>query len=58
MLPLGWDYSGRWLKQPLAGNSSDQLSKLRTLNIRNTIPVDLNAILCACCAPSCPDENT
>jgi len=46
LMPLGWDYTSRWLTDPLAGNSTDQLSKLRTLNIRNTIPVDLNSILC------------
>lgn len=42
----GWDYTGRWLKDPLAGNNlTDQASKLRTLNIRSTIPVDLNSLL-------------
>ena len=46
-MSLGWDYSSRWLKDPLAGaNLTDQLPKLRTLNVRNTIPVDLNSILC------------
>ncbi|KAF9781742.1 hypothetical protein BJ322DRAFT_1213065 [Thelephora terrestris] len=39
---LGWDYTGRWLKQPLAGNNlTDQDSKLRKLNIRSTIPTSL-----------------
>lgn len=45
-MSLGWDYSGRFLKDPLAGNSLDRLPALRTLNVRNTIPVDLNSILC------------
>jgi neutral trehalase len=35
---LGWDYSTRWLSVPSAG--------LRTLNVRSTIPVCLNSILC------------
>jgi neutral trehalase len=46
-MSLGWDYSSRWLKEPFAGlDLTDQLPKLRTLNVRNTIPVDLNSILC------------
>jgi hypothetical protein len=41
---LGWDYTGRWLKQPPARvKSSDQDSKLRRLNIRSTIPVYFNS---------------
>lgn len=44
----GWDYSSRWTKQPHAGNLTDQTPALRTLNVRNTIAVDLNAILCEC----------
>ncbi|KAJ7206862.1 trehalase-domain-containing protein [Mycena pura] len=34
----GWDYSWRWLAGVSAG--------LRSLNIKNTIPVDLSSILC------------
>ena len=42
----GWDYSTRWVKDPYAGNATNTTPKLRTLNVRNTIPVDLNSILC------------
>jgi alpha,alpha-trehalase len=41
----GWDYSSRWLKTPYAGNTTDTNPKLRSLNVRSTIPVDLNSIL-------------
>lgn len=40
----GWDYSSRWCKEPL-GNATDNSVPLRTLNIRQIIPVDLNALL-------------
>lgn len=41
----GMDYSaGRWARQPLA-NTNDSQANLRTLNINNQIPVDLNSIL-------------
>ncbi|KAJ6554990.1 glycoside hydrolase family 37 protein [Mycena vulgaris] len=33
----GWDYSSRWLTNITAG--------LRSLNVKNTVPVDLNSIL-------------
>ncbi|KAG7444163.1 glycoside hydrolase [Guyanagaster necrorhizus] len=36
----GWDYTSRWFSNPAAGNSD-----LKQLNVRNTIPVDLNSIL-------------
>jgi alpha,alpha-trehalase len=39
----GWDYSTRWMKDPNVG--------LRTLDIRNLVPVDLNSILCT--SPPC-----
>ncbi|CAL1713673.1 unnamed protein product [Somion occarium] len=41
----GWDYSSRWEKNPFAGGSNDTNPGLRTLNIRGTLPVDLNSIL-------------
>ncbi|KAI0754492.1 glycoside hydrolase family 37 protein [Daedaleopsis nitida] len=41
----GWDYTARWLKEPLAGSPTDQNPKLRSLNVRGTIPVCLNSIL-------------
>ena len=38
---------GRYLKEPFAGsNLTSQDSKLRTLNIRSTIPVRLNSLQC------------
>lgn len=37
----GWDYCSRFLKSPAPGNDD-----LTTLVIRETIPVDLNSILC------------
>ena len=44
----GWDYSSRWERIPFppGGNLTNNTPGLRTLNIRSTIPVDLNAILC------------
>ena len=42
----GWDYSSRWMKDPLAGGSNNTNPALRTLNIRQLIPVCLNSILC------------
>ena len=44
----GWDFSSRWEKVPFppGGNLTNTTPGLRTLNIRSTIPVDLNAILC------------
>ena len=38
----GWDYTMRWFR---AGNLS---SGLLALNVRNTIAVDLNSLLCTC----------
>lgn len=37
----GWDYTMRWLQ---AGNVS---AGLLALNVRNTVGVDLNSLLCA-----------
>lgn len=37
-MSLGWDYSTRW--------TTDDSSDLRTLNVKNIIPVCLNSILC------------
>lgn len=42
----GWDYSSRFIREPLAGGSNNTNPALRTLNIKNHIPVDLNSILC------------
>ena len=44
----GWDYSSRWEINPFpaGGNLTNNTPGLRTLNVRSTIPVDLNAILC------------
>lgn len=44
----GWDYSTRWTKDPFAtlGDKTNQQPLLRGLNVRGTIPVDLNSILC------------
>lgn len=44
----GWDYSSRFTKDPLAtlANTTDQEPLMRGLNVRATIPVDLNSILC------------
>jgi alpha,alpha-trehalase len=44
----GWDFSSRWEKDPFPpkGNVTTDIPGLRTLNVRATIPVDLNAILC------------
>ncbi|KAG8814422.1 hypothetical protein FRC19_001767 [Serendipita sp. 401] len=41
----GWDYSTRWAKQPLIGSMNDQNPILRSLNVRNTTAVDLNALV-------------
>ncbi|KAF7365668.1 Trehalase [Mycena venus] len=38
----GWDYSSRWLTNVRVGNASEGL---RALNVRGTVPVDLNSIL-------------
>lgn len=43
---LGWDYSTRFISLPLAGGSNNTAPALRSLNIKNHIPVDLNSILC------------
>ncbi|GJE92605.1 glycoside hydrolase family 37 protein [Phanerochaete sordida] len=43
----GWDYSTRFVKEPLAGGSNNTNPALRSYNIKNNIPVDLNSILYA-----------
>ena len=43
----GWDYSSRFQLVPQLGNPG-----LRTLNVRNNIPICLNSILCK--LPGCP----
>ncbi|AEO70020.1 9fd4d0db-228e-4fe1-8548-bea1feac3ea8 [Thermothielavioides terrestris] len=40
----GWDYSTRWLKNPNDA-AKDIYFPLRSLNVRGTVPVDLNSIL-------------
>ncbi len=40
----GWDYSMRWLKNP-SDAINDNFFPLRSLNVINTIPVELNAML-------------
>jgi len=35
----GWDYTSRWFSGPVSGG-------LATLDVRNTIAVDLNSLLC------------
>ncbi|KAK4136805.1 glycoside hydrolase family 37 protein [Trichocladium antarcticum] len=40
----GWDYTSRWLKTP-SDAARDVYFPLRSLNVINTIPVDLNSIL-------------
>ena len=44
----GWDYSTRFVKDPVAGGSNNTNPALRSLNIKSNIPVDLNSILCEC----------
>lgn len=41
----GHDYTARFATNPYLGNITDQNPLLRTLNVRATIPVDLNSIL-------------
>ncbi|CCM03727.1 uncharacterized protein FIBRA_05873 [Fibroporia radiculosa] len=41
----GWDFSSRYAAQPFAGGSNNTNPILRSYNIRNTIPIDLNSIL-------------
>ncbi|KAK4647500.1 uncharacterized protein QC761_102050 [Podospora bellae-mahoneyi] len=40
----GWDYSSRWLRTPLDA-AEDKYFPLRSLNVLETIPVELNSIL-------------
>lgn len=44
----GWDYSSRWVNDITAGGTNNTNPILRTLNVRNIIPVCLNSILCKC----------
>ncbi|KAH9952387.1 Six-hairpin glycosidase-like protein [Lactifluus volemus] len=41
----GWDFSTRFVSRPLAGGTNNTGSALRSLNVKNHIPVDLNCIL-------------
>src|SRR6267154_3344729 len=43
---LGWDYSTRFVSLPVAGGTNYTAPALRSFNVKNHIPVDLNAILC------------
>lgn len=43
---LGWDYSTRFVSLPVAGGTNYTTPALRSLDVKNHIPVDLNAILC------------
>jgi len=42
----GWDYTVRFASQPFAGGTNNTNPILRTLAIRETIPICLNSILC------------
>lgn len=56
----GWDYSTRFIKDPVAGGSNNTNPALRSLNIKSNIPVDLNSILCMCYVPEsmlCPAKR-
>lgn len=43
----GWDYSTRWTREPYANeaDTTNQNALLRTLNVRGTSAVDLNALI-------------
>lgn len=41
----GWDYSSRWTRKKVAHDTIHGYDILRTLNTRNIVPIDLNAIL-------------
>ncbi|KAH9987249.1 glycoside hydrolase family 37 protein [Russula vinacea] len=41
----GWDYSTRFISLPVAGGTNYTVPALRSVNVKNHIPVDLNAIL-------------
>ncbi|KAI0276733.1 glycoside hydrolase family 37 protein [Russula aff. rugulosa BPL654] len=41
----GWDYSTRFVSLPVAGGTNYTVPALRSFNVKNHIPVDLNAIL-------------
>ena len=43
---IGWDYTVRFSAQPFSGNSTDTNPILISLDIRQTIPICLNSILC------------
>ena|SRR6266478_1128692 len=42
---LGWDYSTRFVSLPVAGGTNFTAPALRSFNVKNHIPVDLNSIL-------------
>ncbi|KAI0265670.1 glycoside hydrolase [Gloeopeniophorella convolvens] len=41
----GWDYCSRFIVTPLAGGINNTNPALRSLNVKGTIPIDLNSIL-------------
>ncbi|KZT70791.1 glycoside hydrolase family 37 protein [Daedalea quercina L-15889] len=41
----GWDYSSRFAAQPFAGGTNNTNPTLRSLQVREHVPVDLNSIL-------------
>src|SRR6266852_5761072 len=43
---LGWDYSTRFVSLPVAGGTNNTTPALRSFNVKNHVPIDLNAILC------------
>lgn len=53
----GWDYTVRFASQPFAGGTNNTNPVLRSLNIKNTVPICLNSILCAFCHFVCQLES-
>ncbi|KZT11812.1 glycoside hydrolase family 37 protein [Laetiporus sulphureus 93-53] len=41
----GWDFSSRFASDPYAGGTNNTNPTMRTINVRNNVPVDLNSIL-------------
>ncbi|TCD65786.1 hypothetical protein EIP91_002225 [Steccherinum ochraceum] len=41
----GWDYTARYMRLPGAGGTNNTNVALRSLNVKGTLPVDLNSIL-------------
>lgn len=42
----GWDYTARYMRLPGAGGTNNTNVALRSLNVKGTLPIDLNSILC------------